>query len=379
MPSPGLSTIRRSSTFAPTISLTGRARPGLRLVRRSIEEARPRRSRLALSTSLAAIPDTVTEPRVFTYRAGLLLAVGRVDEADPRHRRGHSRLAPTTRRRSRSRVHRGCCHRTTDRSARSLADAGRAGAIPASAAAHLALSYAQQAAFDLDGALASAAAGGALQPGQRPRARAPRRALAVARRPRPSLDEADGGGSPRPRNRPRADSPRLRSPGPDPACAKPREAFERAIAARSGGAPCRAWPRPAQIRGGDLEEGRQELEIAVSLDPGDSLLRSYLGKAYYEERQPVLAADQFKLAQDLDPNDPTPWLYDAIRLQSVNRPVEALESLQTLHRAERQPRRLSLPAAPGSGSGTARSANLGTDLRRPRLRPARARWRAGGR
>ncbi len=83
-----------------------------------------------------------------------------------------------------------------------------------------------------------------------------------------------------------------------------------------------------RVRGGDLEGGRQELEIAVSLDPGDSLLRSYLGKAFYEERRPTLAADQFRLAENLDPNDPTPWLYDAIRLQSVNRPVEALQSLQ---------------------------------------------------
>ena len=37
------------------------------------------------------------------------------------------------------------------------------------------------------------------------------------------------------------------------------------------------------IREGDLDAGRGELDIAVSLDPDNSLLRSYLGKAYYEE------------------------------------------------------------------------------------------------
>jgi len=39
----------------------------------------------------------------------------------------------------------------------------------------------------------------------------------------------------------------------------------------------------ALIRDGDLEEGREQIEIAVILDPNNSLLRSYLGKAYYEE------------------------------------------------------------------------------------------------
>jgi tetratricopeptide (TPR) repeat protein len=34
------------------------------------------------------------------------------------------------------------------------------------------------------------------------------------------------------------------------------------------------------------------------------------------------------LAKELDPRDPTPYFYDAIRKQSVNRPVEALQDLQ---------------------------------------------------
>jgi hypothetical protein len=48
------------------------------LARRSIEEAR-RGDIAAALASAAGIPDSVTDPRVFTHRAALLLAVGRVD------------------------------------------------------------------------------------------------------------------------------------------------------------------------------------------------------------------------------------------------------------------------------------------------------------
>jgi predicted Zn-dependent protease len=84
----------------------------------------------------------------------------------------------------------------------------------------------------------------------------------------------------------------------------------------------------AKIREGDLEEGRQDLEIAAILDPNNSIVRSYLGKAYYEERRPGMADEQFKLAKDRDPKDPTPYFYDAINKQTTNRPVEALRDMQ---------------------------------------------------
>ena len=84
----------------------------------------------------------------------------------------------------------------------------------------------------------------------------------------------------------------------------------------------------ALIREGQLETGRIELEIAASLDPGNSLIRSYLGKAYFEEKRYPLAGAQFDLAKEHDPNDPTPWFYDAIQKQTQNRPVEALKDIQ---------------------------------------------------
>ena len=66
----------------------------------------------------------------------------------------------------------------------------------------------------------------------------------------------------------------------------------------------------------------------MSLDPDNSLLRSYLGKAYYEEKLDKQAADQYEMAKNLDPKDPTPYFYDAIRKQTTNRPVEALQDMQ---------------------------------------------------
>jgi len=84
----------------------------------------------------------------------------------------------------------------------------------------------------------------------------------------------------------------------------------------------------AKIRDGDIAAGRRELEIAGGLDPQNSLIRSYLGKAYFEEKRDELAAAQFDLAKETDPKDPTPYLYNAIRLETENRPVEALRDIQ---------------------------------------------------
>ena len=83
-----------------------------------------------------------------------------------------------------------------------------------------------------------------------------------------------------------------------------------------------------EIRQNHLKAGREALETATLLDPGSALIRSYLGKAYYEERRFPLAADQFKLSEQIDPNDPTPWFYDSILLQTLNQPAKALKDLQ---------------------------------------------------
>jgi tetratricopeptide (TPR) repeat protein len=83
-----------------------------------------------------------------------------------------------------------------------------------------------------------------------------------------------------------------------------------------------------RIRNGELEQGTEDIEIAGNLDPNDSFIRSYLGKAYYEQKRNDLAETQFELAKQYDPKDPTPYFYDAIKKQTENRPVEALGQVQ---------------------------------------------------
>lgn len=107
-----------------------------------------------------------------------------------------------------------------------------------------------------------------------------------------------------------------------------RRAFEKAIALDQADPLPRLGLGLAKIRAGALEAGRQDIEVATSLDPNNSLIRSYMGKAYFEERQDALAGSQLAMAKELDPKDPTPWLYDAIHKQIDNRPVEALSDLE---------------------------------------------------
>jgi len=111
-----------------------------------------------------------------------------------------------------------------------------------------------------------------------------------------------------------------------------RADFEAAIERDSFNPLARLGLGLARIRDGELVEGREHLEIAVALDPTNSLLRSYVGKAYFEENDKArddLATAQFTVAKQLDPNDPTPWFYEAVLQQAQNRPVTALEYLHT--------------------------------------------------
>lgn len=105
-------------------------------------------------------------------------------------------------------------------------------------------------------------------------------------------------------------------------------AFEKAIGSDSADPLPRLGLGLAKIRQGRLADGRRDLEAAVALDSTSGLLRAYLGKAYFEERRAPLDSQQFDIASGLDPLDPTPYLYDAIRLQSENAPVKALRALE---------------------------------------------------
>ncbi len=107
------------------------------------------------------------------------------------------------------------------------------------------------------------------------------------------------------------------------------EAFTRALALAGENPQTWLGLGIALINQGQIHAGRQALETAVAHDPANALLRSYLGKAYFEENRDALAAVQYALAKKIDPQDPTAWYYDALRAQVNNDPITAVQDLQT--------------------------------------------------
>jgi hypothetical protein len=83
-----------------------------------------------------------------------------------------------------------------------------------------------------------------------------------------------------------------------------------------------------RIRRARAEEGRKDLQVAATLEPRRSILRSYLGKAWSETRDAARAEKELRLAQKLDANDPTPWLYSAILAEQQNKVNEAIDDLE---------------------------------------------------
>ncbi len=107
-----------------------------------------------------------------------------------------------------------------------------------------------------------------------------------------------------------------------------RAAFEQAIAL--DGALGNAWLGRGlcRIRRGDLDGGREDMQVAATLEPQRALLRSYLGKAFHELGEQSRAAAEFRLARENDPRDPTAFLYEALLLQEENRINEAIAALE---------------------------------------------------
>jgi tetratricopeptide (TPR) repeat protein len=201
------------------------------------------------------------------------------------------------------------------------------GTAPDSATAQIALSYAQQARFDLEGARASLEKAVKLDPNN---------ALAWARLA--ELQSSFG-------NLKKALKAAQKAVALEPNLARTqtvlgfaylqqvktkqaKEAFAKAITLDQADPLPRLGLGLVKIRDGHLDEGGRDLEVAASLDPNNSLIRSYLGKAYFEEKRTGLDEREYAVAKELDPKDPTPWFYDAITKQTTNRPVEALHDLQ---------------------------------------------------
>ncbi len=83
-----------------------------------------------------------------------------------------------------------------------------------------------------------------------------------------------------------------------------------------------------RIRRGDLAGGREDLQVAATVEPQRAIFRSYLGKAFSNERDVLRARKELHLAQSLDPNDPTAWLYSALLNRDVNRINEGVRDLE---------------------------------------------------
>ena len=83
------------------------------------------------------------------------------------------------------------------------------------------------------------------------------------------------------------------------------------------------------LRERNFSEARAAFQAAAALEPQRSLFRSYLGKAASEVGDGKLAEKEFRLAKELDANDPTPWLYSALHLWQENKLNAAIRDLET--------------------------------------------------
>jgi len=275
-------------------------------------------------SSIEGAPIDIRDPRFFTYRASLLLTVGRVDEAGADIERALS-LDPNNSHAFALQSIIAVAHNEKDR-ALALAKKARE-ADPNSLTARIALSYAQQANFDLDGALNSVSE--AVKPGSENAlawARLSELLLSFGRRDE-ALTAAEQAVALNP-NLSRTQTVLGFAYLTQVKTQQSKDTFEKAIELNNADPLPRLGLGLAKIREGNLTEGAREIEIAASLDPDNALIRSYLGKAYYEEKRDKQASEEYTMAEKLDPLDPTSFFYDAIRKQTTNRPVEALHDMQ---------------------------------------------------
>ncbi|MBL9169079.1 MAG: TonB-dependent receptor [Verrucomicrobiales bacterium] len=107
-----------------------------------------------------------------------------------------------------------------------------------------------------------------------------------------------------------------------------RAQFERAISLDGGLANAWLGRGLLRIQAGDVAAGREDLQMAASLEPQRGILRSYLAKAWQESNDLPHAREELALAKALDPRDPTAWLYSALLNQSHHRLNEAVRDLE---------------------------------------------------
>ena len=188
--------------------------------------------------ALEAVPEAARDARYYTYRAGVLLNVGRVDEAAAAIQRALA-LDPNA---GEALAQRAIIQVVQNRKADALADARRAVELsPDSGAARIALSYALQANFQLEEARAVLREAVERSSGGRARLGAPCRAGADVRRAGRVPGRGRAGGGAGAGARAHADRARLR--GADPDRHRPGQGLVRARDRAGFGQPAAA-PRP---------------------------------------------------------------------------------------------------------------------------------------
>jgi tetratricopeptide (TPR) repeat protein len=297
--------------------------PAAAPLRQAVELA-GRRDMSGAFAALDRVPPANQNAEFHTVRASLLLSVGRVGEARSDIDRALA-LSPKSGDAYALRSVIGVAQNETQQA---LADGSRAvAASPRATSAKIALSYAQQANFQLEAARDTLLQAVAEQPNDAlALSRLAELWLALGHRDR-AVETAQEAVSVAP------DLERAQVVLGFAALSEFRtmsaaRAFTRATQLDSADPLPRLGLGLARIRDGDVADGRKEIETAVGLDSGNALLRAYLGKAYFEEKRGPLDADQFAISKNLDPKDPTPFLYDAIRKQTENRPGEALADIE---------------------------------------------------
>ena len=82
-----------------------------------------------------------------------------------------------------------------------------------------------------------------------------------------------------------------------------------------------------KIRRGDANAGRRDLQVAAAMEPNRALLHSYTGKAFSNAGDNTTAFRELSRARAIDPNDPTSWLYSALLSKQEHRFNEAVDHL----------------------------------------------------
>jgi tetratricopeptide (TPR) repeat protein len=83
-----------------------------------------------------------------------------------------------------------------------------------------------------------------------------------------------------------------------------------------------------RFRLGDTGGALADMEMAAAVEPQRALLRSYLAKVFGEAGASGLAHHEIALAQQLDPGDPTSWLYGGLLLFRENQDNAGIRDLE---------------------------------------------------